>query len=743
MKERNAFFSNVGLYMKLALVTLLMIGGGNYAWAQKGLPYSYGFEVANNTALTNDGWTIDCKGSTGINSSGAYSGNKYFRFYPNSENQYLISPELASTATGVDVSFFYKGYGTSYPATFHVGYSTTTSDLASFTWGDEIVCASATYSSFEISYLEEVKYVAIKYTASTNYYYLFVDEFEVKAYTPYKTPKNFGYSSVTATSANLSWSNAPGSSPSSWQIKYKNSSFTPGDADGATLISDIATTSYSLSGLTPENTYYVYVRACYDGGNSEWVQVTGDSFTTLELYPKPVSFALSSITGTTATFNWSNGTGTTPSAWQIKYSEKLGFDPDSEGTLVNSISKKPYTITGLTENTTYYARIRADYGSGHYSQWNTEEVSFKPTTDITVNDGEYALSGLVILSDKVNSDMKTQTIINSSSLNTIRNRQLRKLIFYSSTANTGFGDATFDVYVKETSKTSSASYDNVTGVNVLSNATLALSGNIMEVEFAVPFNYTNNNLMITIDLNTPSTSSAGSSINWYRGAYSANISYYYDGNNKTANYAPKTTIVSRTVETAPVKIGSTGYTTFSSAWPLDLSALPSGLTAYVVASGDVDASVARLTKIETAVPANTGLILKGIAGTVYEIPVAESGYAPASNLMVGVSTLETTVDASSSKYVLVNNDGTPEFQSLEEHGATIPGGKAYLSVPGAARSLQIVIDDDGQTTGISNASRLTDNGKMRNDNFFNLNGQRVAQPTKGLYIKNGKKVVMK
>ena len=35
MKERNAFFSNVGLCMKLALVTLLMIGGGNFAWGDE------------------------------------------------------------------------------------------------------------------------------------------------------------------------------------------------------------------------------------------------------------------------------------------------------------------------------------------------------------------------------------------------------------------------------------------------------------------------------------------------------------------------------------------------------------------------------------------------------------------------------------------------------------------------------------------------------------------------------------
>ena len=53
--------------------------------------------------------------------------------------------------------------------------------------------------------------------------------------------------------------------------------------------------------------------------------------------------------------------------------------------------------------------------------------------------------------------------------------------------------------------------------------------------------------------------------------------------------------------------------------------------------------------------------------------------------------------------------------------------------------------DGGTTTGISDASRLTNNGEMRNDNFFNLNGQRlrVGQLRKGLYIKGGKKVVVR
>lgn len=48
-----------------------------------------------------------------------------------------------------------------------------------------------------------------------------------------------------------------------------------------------------------------------------------------------------------------------------------------------------------------------------------------------------------------------------------------------------------------------------------------------------------------------------------------------------------------------------------------------------------------------------------------------------------------------------------------------------------------------ETTGISDAARLNDNVKMKNDHCYNLAGQRVTQPRKGLYIINGKKVAIK
>ena len=48
-------------------------------------------------------------------------------------------------------------------------------------------------------------------------------------------------------------------------------------------------------------------------------------------------------------------------------------------------------------------------------------------------------------------------------------------------------------------------------------------------------------------------------------------------------------------------------------------------------------------------------------------------------------------------------------------------------------------ENDG-TTGI----RSIDEGQFTNDTWYNLNGQRIDAPTKkGLYIKNGKKVLVK
>ncbi len=96
----------------------------------------------------------------------------------------------------------------------------------------------------------------------------------------------------------------------------------------------------------------------------------------------------------------------------------------------------------------------------------------------------------------------------------------------------------------------------------------------------------------------------------------------------------------------------------------------------------------------------------------------------------------TSADNTTSRFVATGNKlVTPNENS------TLKSLRCYFTVPvAAARSLTFDIDEEGNTTGVADINRetITNNG-----DFFNLAGQRVAQPTKGLYIVNGKKVVIK
>ncbi len=183
-----------------------------------------------------------------------------------------------------------------------------------------------------------------------------------------------------------------------------------------------------------------------------------------------------------------------------------------------------------------------------------------------------------------------------------------------------------------------------------------------------------------------------------------------------------------------------GYTTFSSINKLDLDKLPSGLKAYYADDIDVSDGYVTLKEATGIVPGETGLILKGEANTVYEIPTSTSTATELSGNLLEACPYRETVSSDASKYVLINNNGTMEFQSLDKNGATIPAGKAYLDLTGgsSAPTLSIIFEND--ITGIDEVRSQKEGVKGA---YFNLAGQRVAQPTKGLYIVNGRKVVIK
>lgn len=175
------------------------------------------------------------------------------------------------------------------------------------------------------------------------------------------------------------------------------------------------------------------------------------------------------------------------------------------------------------------------------------------------------------------------------------------------------------------------------------------------------------------------------------------------------------------------QIGSLGWSTFGCKYPLNLSA--NGLTAYVISS-HVNGYV-KLTEV-TSVPASTGLLLQGEQG-IYTLPIVnDNPAAPASNLLTAVTNATGTA-APAGSYVLANKASGVGFYSIQQD-VVIPAGKAYLTLPANSREVIMI----GEATGISEMLMNEENKAV-----YNLNGQRIAVPRKGIYIINGKKTVVR
>ena len=186
-----------------------------------------------------------------------------------------------------------------------------------------------------------------------------------------------------------------------------------------------------------------------------------------------------------------------------------------------------------------------------------------------------------------------------------------------------------------------------------------------------------------------------------------------------------------------------GYT-FSCPVPLDFT--ESSVRAYI-ATYDSEKDVMRLTQV-TKVPANTGvLVFSDSELTNQSVPVtAESTDDVTGNKLVAVSS-DMTLEAGTGdveNYVLALEGGKTVFQLVNGTSASMTAGQAYLQIPKrtveGARSLRIMFDDE--TTAINEKGIVTSE-KSATAHYYDLQGRRIAQPTKGLYMKNGRKVVVK
>ena len=185
-------------------------------------------------------------------------------------------------------------------------------------------------------------------------------------------------------------------------------------------------------------------------------------------------------------------------------------------------------------------------------------------------------------------------------------------------------------------------------------------------------------------------------------------------------------------------ISASGWNTFSCASPLDLSTI-SGGTAYYASAAE--GSTVTLTTTTAKVPAGEGLMIKGTPGETFTIEVATSGTAISGNKLIGLP-YGGTVTKNNHNYVFGWSDpASPGFYFISNTSTepALAAGKSYLHAD-ADLSARLFIDfGEGDVTAINKVEAA----KQNVGEFYNLAGQRVAQPTKGLYIVNGKKVIVK
>lgn len=170
-------------------------------------------------------------------------------------------------------------------------------------------------------------------------------------------------------------------------------------------------------------------------------------------------------------------------------------------------------------------------------------------------------------------------------------------------------------------------------------------------------------------------------------------------------------------------------------------------TCNVVAPAEVNVYTAKVNEAKSAVvlteiPAGsviakgTPVLVSAEAGS-YTFEASANEAAPVENNDLKAAADDTKGDGATI-YALVEQDGKAVFAPLKE-GVAVSLGHAYLELPAASAARFYSIQFGGETTGINevNAAAKADGA------YYTLQGVKTTKAAKGIYIHNGKKVVIK
>lgn len=167
---------------------------------------------------------------------------------------------------------------------------------------------------------------------------------------------------------------------------------------------------------------------------------------------------------------------------------------------------------------------------------------------------------------------------------------------------------------------------------------------------------------------------------------------------------------------------------------------PEGVTAY---AGTINNGNVQLTEYANGViPANKGVVLVSDTKTTATFTLADaSGVTEQKNDLTGVltDTELSSVESFDQVRIFSKKDNVAGFYKPNSGITTLAANKAYIMAPTNEGAL-VLNFAGGEVTGINQA---TINATEANAPIYDLTGRRVAKAVKGIYVKNGKKFIVK
>lgn len=194
------------------------------------------------------------------------------------------------------------------------------------------------------------------------------------------------------------------------------------------------------------------------------------------------------------------------------------------------------------------------------------------------------------------------------------------------------------------------------------------------------------------------------------------------------------------VKTLDVTMNTVGNETWATLYLPFSVTTPEGVTAYT--GTQKDENTVQLTAIEGGViPAQTGVVLKGTA-TTCPLTLTNDAVAPVEgNIFTGTCLpISVTQETLENYYVLSTLQGVIGLYWPMTGTTELAANKAFIEKPEAAGAAGYrFVFGDNTTVGIDGVTL----GQPDNTPYYDLSGRRIAQPAKGIYIHNGKKVFIK